>query len=59
MKSIRLVLASLILALYWWVSPRKKPGRKKGYKHVPKPDTTPSPLAEAQESVSLQEGLGV
>jgi len=35
MKSLRLVLASLILALYWWVNPRKKPGPRKGYKRKP------------------------
>lgn len=50
MKSIRLVLASLILALYWWVSPRKKPGPKRGTRKA-KPDTTPSQLAEAQADV--------
>ncbi len=50
MKSIRLVLASLILALYWWVSPHKKPGPKRGTRKA-KPDTTPSQLAEAQADV--------
>lgn len=66
MKSLRLVLASLILALYWWVSPRKKPGPKRGTRRAKPdtlmadlsaawkangPDTTPSPLAEAQADV--------
>ena len=46
MKSIRLVLASMILALYWWVSPRKKPGPPKGYKRK-----APAPVAEAQADV--------
>ena len=42
MKSLRLVLASLILALYWWVSPRKKPGPRKGYKRkAPAPVEAP------------------
>ena len=35
MRAIRLILASLILALYWWVNPRKKPGPRKGYKRKP------------------------
>ena len=30
MKSLRLVLANMILALYWVVTPRKKPGPKRG-----------------------------
>lgn len=50
MKSIRLVLASLILALYWWVSPHKKPGPPKGYKRTPK-QAAPADVDQFQPEV--------
>ena len=45
MRAIRLVLARILYAAYWWVNPRKKPGPRKGYKRKP-----PAP-AEAQADV--------
>ena len=35
MRAIRLVLARILYAAYWWVNPRKKPGPRKGYKRKP------------------------
>lgn len=66
MRSLRIVLASLILALYWWVNPHKKPGPRRGTRKAKQdalmadlavawkangPDSTPSPLAEAPVDV--------